>query len=436
MPPTPFQPNAPSMRFAAGLSGHLDAATAAAHVAESCAEALGGGGGGGGGGVDLAMLFVSAQHTEKIPLIAQTVRRALGPRCLIGCNAEAVLGGQSELENAAGVSLLAGRLPGVQLHTFTGERLVVADDGSEEARERLGRDFGAAPDLRATFVFTDPFSFPLVALLPAMNAARVRGPEGAAGLLIGGVASGGTKPGTNTLILDDRIVREGAVGVSLRGPVAVDAVVSQGCRAFGPTFVITGARKNIIMTLGGRPAMQAISEAIEELGDEDRALLEKGLFVGRVINEYKERFGRDDFLIRNVVGVDPNSGAIVVSDFFRVGQTIRLHMRDAKTASEDLALLLDAQQLRERPAGALLITCNGRGSKLFPEPHHDAAAISRAFRPEPPAEQVAKGGAPIDPAGHTLPLAGFFAAGEIGPIGNDSFLHGHTACLALFRSAE
>lgn len=419
-----------TLRLAAGLSGHVDAVSAAEGVCEQCAGGLG------AGAVDLAMVFVSSHHAEAMGEVAEVVRRTMSPGCLIGVSAEAVLGGAREVEGAPGVSMLAARLPGVTLRPFTGDRLLPYDEDSAEARERFARSFGAAPDTRATILFADPFSFPLVAVLPAMNAARFEGEDGRkAGVIVGGIASGGAKPGSNALLLDGQVYREGAVGVSIGGAVRIDTVVSQGCRAFGPNFIVTGARKNIILTLGGKPAMEAVREAIDELPERDRPLLEKGLFVGRVINEYKDRFGRDDFLIRNVMGVDPNTGAIAVSDFFRVGQTVRLHMRDAKTADEDLALLLDAQQLRERPAGGLLITCNGRGTRLFEQPNHDAAAVCRAFRPEPPAEQVAKGGEAIDPEAPTIPLAGFFGAGEIGPVGSESFLHGHTACLALFRSA-
>jgi small ligand-binding sensory domain FIST len=263
-----------------------------------------------------------------------------------------------------------------------------------------------------------------------MSRARAHGRIGA---LIGGLASAAEQANGNTLILDDAVYRAGLVGVSLRGPVRIDCVVSQGCRAVGPTFVVTKVQKNVIMTLGGRPALQVIRELIESMPGPEQELLKKGLFVGRVIDEYKDRFGRGDFLIRSVVGVEETNQAIAVAEILRVGQTIQFHLRDAKTADEDLALLLDAQQLREPPVGGLLVTCNSRGTRLFDRPHHDAAAIARAFSPSPAGEDVSRAGTPIDPGAPSLPLAGFFGAGEIGPIGDHSFLHGHTACLALFR---
>jgi small ligand-binding sensory domain FIST len=411
------------LRLAAGLSSNSDAASAAEQVVSQCAAGLG------TGSTDLAVMSISPHHVPQAELILGIVRRELRADCVLGVSAESVIGGRTELERAPGVSLLAARLPGVSLVPFTGDDLVPFDE-SPEGLGRLGRGFGADEDLRATFLFVDPFSVPIMGLLPSMCRARA---HHRAGMIMGGLASAATSPGGNVLLLDDGVQRSGLVGVSLRGSVRVDPVVSQGCRGIGPTFVVTAAKKNIVLGLGGRKALDVVRELVEELPEDDRGLLEKGLFIGRVINEYKDRFGRDDFLIRNVVGVDENNGAIAVSDFVRVGQTVRFHLRDAKTADEDLALLLDAQQLYEPPLGGLLITCNGRGTRLFDRPHHDASAVARAFAPPPPGENMAKAGKEIDADGPSLPLAGFFAAGEIGPVGQDSYLHGQTACLALFR---
>jgi small ligand-binding sensory domain FIST len=164
--------------------------------------------------------------------------------------------------------------------------------------------------------------------------------------------------------------------------------------------------------------------------------LQGGLYAGVVIDEYKPRFGRDDFLIRNVVGVDADLGCIALADFVRVGQTVRMHVRDKKTASEDLALLMDAQRLYDPPDGALLITCNGRGERTFGVRNHDVAAVQRAFTQDRAGPDAAGAGLYLDPsAAAPIPLAGFHAAGEIGPVGNSSFLHGQTACVAMFRGA-
>jgi small ligand-binding sensory domain FIST len=416
----------------AGVSNNADTQHAAESASEQCLEAFDAFGDP-ASGVDIAFLFFSGHHTDKAAQISATVRGKLGPGSLVGVSTCAAIGGAMELEQSPGISILAAKMPGVTTVTFTTDELPMPSD-DPEVLARMASVVGAADDLRATCLFSDPFSVPLIKLLPTLNKARHgNGEAPARGVLFGGMASSSNSAGGNALILNDRVMKSGAVGVSLRGPIRVDAVVSQGCRPFGPNFVVTKAKGNLVFELGGRPAIDAIQEAVHELGEKARPMLSGGLFVGRVINEYKGRFGRGDFLIRNVVGVNQERGAIAVADVVRVGQTIRLHARDAVTAHEDLALLLDAQKLYDKPKGVMLVTCNGRGKRLFGKSSHDAQAVARAFA-QFPGEELSKPGTPFEPGSDSaVPTAGFFANGEIGPVGDESFVHGHTACVAIFR---
>jgi small ligand-binding sensory domain FIST len=423
------------LKMASGLSALPDTIRAAEQACEQCLAGLEAAQST-ARAVDTAFLFFSAQHVDQVPELASTVLRRLSPKNLVGISTVAAVGGSTELERSPGISILAAQMPGVAAVPFVLEDLPPAPpldstDG-DEAIQALGQAVGISDDLQMTMLLADPFSVPLVNLLPALNRARTR----KRGAIFGGMASASNKPGGNALILNDRVLRSGGVGLSLKGKIHVDTVVSQGCRPFGPTMVVTKAKGNMIFELGGKPSIDAVQEAVEALGEQYRQALAGGLFVGRVIDEYKGRFGRNDFLISNVVGVDPNRGALAVAGLVRVGQTIRLHVRDAVTASEDLALLLDAQKLYDKPKGALLVTCNGRGKRMFTTKDHDAAAVAKAFSNAPGGEELSKPGLVIDPAAESpIPLAGFFAAGEIGPIGEESFVHGHTACLALFRDA-
>jgi small ligand-binding sensory domain FIST len=204
--------------------------------------------------------------------------------------------------------------------------------------------------------------------------------------------------------------------VLVHGATRVRSVVSQGCRPIGRPLLVTKAEHNVILELGGRPALAQLQEVFESLTDDEQQMVRQGLHVGQVINEYQEQFGRGDFLIRNVQGADPQSGAIGIGDFVRVGQTVQFHVRDAATADEDLNAMLAAAKAggsRELLA-ALLFTCNGRGTRLFDAADHDAGALARHWQ--------------------GLPVAGFFAQGEIGPVGGKSFLHGFTASVALFET--
>lgn len=413
MTPMEHLSSATALSAGSGLSVNVDAGMAAEQACEQVSAAVK------RGEADLAIVFVSGRHTQNLEEVCAVVRGALEPGTLIGLTCEGIVGGETEVERQAGVSLFAASLPGTSLHPFTYRELPHVKEGEEDALRQLASAVGARRDLRATLFFADPFSVPAAAAVSAI-ASVPRVVEGLrAAPVIGGMASGQGKPGGNTLILNEQVMRTGGVGLSIRGDIEIDTIVSQGCRPIGRPLVVTGAQRNVLRTLGGQKALDVLREIIGELPVEERELAQKnGVFLGRVINEYKPRFGRGDFLIRGVMGVDQQSGSIAVNDLLKTGQTIQFHLRDALTAAEDLDLLLAAQQLQQPPIGGLLFTCNGRGTKLFADANRDASAVVRALSTDPE---------------KPMPLAGFFAMGEIGPIGESSFLHGHTASLALLR---
>ncbi len=221
------------------------------------------------------------------------------------------------------------------------------------------------------------------------------------------MASAAAHPSGNRLVLDDDMRTGGAVGVFVDG-LAVETVVSQGCRPIGRPFTVTGADGNAVLGLGGQPALARLQELATEATEEERELLRRGLQVGVVVDEHQVDFSRGDFLIRNVLGADPDAGSITVGDQVEMGQTLQFQVRDRAAADEDLRALLNARQA----AGALLFTCNGRGRHLFGTPDHDAGTVAELLGP--------------------LATAGAFCAGELGPVGGRNFLHGFTASLALF----
>jgi small ligand-binding sensory domain FIST len=414
------------MRFAAALSAFEHPGFAAEQVSAQLLDSL-------GPEPDLLFLFVSGPIVQNAGLIAEIVRRNTRARCLLGTTAAGVIGGATELESRSAVSALAGRLPGVTLRPLRNRDFSEVREAQGGGPDRFREIAAPEGDLAATCVLVDPFSVPLNALVPALSRAHH---DAGGAVLFGGVASGASNPGGNTMLVDGEAYTEGIVGVAIAGPVRCDMAVSQGCRPIGSNLVVTRSKGNLILELGGRPALEVVREAVGGLTEADRRLLAGGLFLGRVVDEYKDHFGRGDYLIRNVLGADEQSSAVAVADLIPPGRTVRLHLRDAATAHEDLALLLDAQSLHGPPEGALLVTCNGRGERFFGKQNHDAVAIQRAFMPAQAGPESAKPGRSIGPADHAVPLAGFFAAGEIGPIGRESFLHGYTACLACFRPRE
>ena len=401
--------NHPPFQFASTLSLISDAARAAEAAVEQVLARV-------KGPVDLAILFVSPHHRAQLEEIQEYLTLTLRPGITIGLAAAGVIGKQKEVEDAPALSLLVGNLPGAHLQPFTSADL---DKVWNETPASIGQIFsnpetGEAPN--GIVLFADPFSTPMTGVLPTLTAALPGVP------IIGGLASAGKQPNQNRLLLNREIHQQGIIGLAVGGRARLDCTVSQGCRPIGKPLIITKSKRNVIFELGGRPAIDVARDLLERLPTADQELLQtNGWLVGRVINEYKQRFGRGDFLIRQVIGIDPHAGYLAIGDpQVRIGQTIQFHVRDQKTAREDFELMLQAQKLHHAGAeeghtsGALLFSCNGRGSHLFNQPHTDALLVNEAL-PD-------------------IPLTGFFAAGEIGPVGKENFLHGHTASLAVIRA--
>lgn len=381
------------MRFASVLSKTISTETAAQDVAGGIRAQLG------GASIDLACLFFSAHHVAQADLLTNILIRALRPRLLIGCSGEGVISGTEELETTPAVTVWAAALPDVDLHPVRS-----AFSSTQDQFQLAGWPEPGVEE--ATFlVLADPFTTPVQEILGLLEE---RYPRAKA---VGGLAGGGQEAGMNRLVFNDDVLDGGMVGVRLSGAVEIRPIISQGCRLIGERFVVTKAERNLIYELGGMPALERLQTVFEALSEEDR---QRALHLGIVIDEHRNRFERGDFLIRNLLGADRSSGAVAVGDVVREGQTVQFHLRDADSASEDLTSLLAAERTGRNtpPLGALMFSCCGRGQGLFGRPNHDAATV---------AEQLG-----------SIPMAGFFAQGEIGPIGHRNFVHGYTASMAIF----
>ena len=351
---------------------------------------------------DLAFLFVAPQFEDELDGIVQSVNASLGGGLLLGCVAGGVIGANREVEDAPAVAAWAATLPGVNIRPF---RLTYEEEEEHAVFDGLEEVPTSAPD-SVLVMLADPFTFPAHLLLDHLN-------EHAPGLpIVGGMASGGLMPGRTRLIQDDEIVSDGAVGAILEGAAGASAVVSQGCRPVGETFAITRAERNVVFELGGQPAIKRIEELYTSASERDQLLMRRGLHVGQAASELKAELSRGDFVIRNLVDVDRDNGSIAISDMAEIGQTIQFQVRDAESAREDLVRILEIERL-DPVAGALLFSCNGRGKGLFGKPDHDVTALRSALG--------------------DIPVAGFFAAGELGPVGGRNFVHGFTASMLLFR---
>ena len=382
--------------FAVALSVDPDPLVAAAEAAAAIRAELG------DRTPTLAVLFATRELCTDPWSLVSAIQETLAPEHLIGTTAETVIGLGCEVEHGPALSVWCAYLPDAAITTFR----LVAEQPEEGYVVAGWPDVLPDGDGTPMLVLADPFTLPADVLVAQHNA--VGGAP-----LIGGLSSGGTRPGDHVIFHDGDVHFDGGVGVDLAG-VAVIPVVSQGCAPIGPDMVITDGGGPVIRELAGTTAFTKVTSVVDELDTAERALLAQPLLGGLVINENQPDYGRGDFLIRGIHGRDPETGAIYIGENVRVGQTFRLHVRDAQSATEDLQQALrDARSAAGglTPAGGLLFSCNGRGTNMFSQPDHDAGMVAQELG---------------------IPAAGMFCNGEIGPVGGKTFLHGFTATMAVF----
>ncbi|HET6950554.1 MAG TPA: FIST N-terminal domain-containing protein [Acidimicrobiales bacterium] len=378
------------MPFASALSLHPDPAEAAGEVVGRVLDRM-------AEPPDLVLLFCSPHHVDRVADIAGAVRSLLRPAVLVGTTAVAVVGGEHEVEDGPGVALWAARLAARPRPV----RLTAASTPTGVALQGLSLSSLAAGEV--LLLLADPFSLPVDAVVEALAGHDPPVP------VVGGVASAARNPGGNRLVLDGEVASAGGVGVVLPAQVATTVIVSQGCRPVGDPMIVTRAEGNVVTELAGRPALDRLEQLVTAADPDERTRLAGGLHLGIAIDEHRVTFGQGDFLVRNLIGADRAARALAVDARLPVGTTVQFQVRDAEAADEDLRHLLAGAA----GDGALLFTCNGRGERLFGVPHHDAGLVATAV----PGDAV----------------AGMFCAGEIGPVGGRSFLHGFTASVLVFH---
>jgi len=363
------------------------------------------------GKVSLGLVFLAPKYFGQARQILEIIQVHAQVPLLAGCSSQALIAGGEEIEENAGLVLGLYHLPGARLAGF---RLTQEQVDEASSPAYWHHETGIAPDqTNGWLAFADPFNLDCDTWLRQWNEAYAPLP------VVGGLASGDFSARATQVYLNGEVFDEGVVAVSVGGDIELASVISQGCTPIGETWTITKADQNLIREIGNRPAYTVLAETFAALPEEEQTKTRGNLFIGLVINEYLEEFGRGDFLVRNLTGADPGSGVIAVGAFPRAGQTMQFQRRDAAAANEDMLALLSRthEQIKDRTVyGGCLCSCNGRGARLFGYPSHDAGMIQRRLGP--------------------VPLTGFFCNGEIGPVGEKNFLHGYTASLALFVKKE
>lgn len=384
------------MAFAAALSRHPRAAEAVGEVVGSVLDRM-------GPAPEVAALFLTPDLEPALDDVVAAVRATLDPTVLVGAVAPTVVAGAREVDTGPALVLWAADLPGA-----LPVRLEAAPTpGGVEVR---GTPVAAGHGPRTLVLLADPHSLPLEGLLAGLA-------DAAPGLtVVGGLVPGAPTPGGSRMVLDGAVHHDGAVGVLLPGDAPGTPLVSQGCRPVGEPMIVTAAEGPVVLELAGQPALDRLLEVARAVAPDDRARFEAGPQVGVVVDETKATFGTGDFLVRGVVGADPERRGVTVGGHVEVGTTVQFHVRDRDSASEDLRRLLagvDEDAGGPGAHGALLFTCNGRGRALFGTEDHDAALVASVAGPA---------------------VAGMACAGEIGPSAGRNHLHGHTASVLLLRA--
>jgi small ligand-binding sensory domain FIST len=387
------------MQCAVSVSEESNPQKAAQTVSQSVHQELG------DAGCDLAFVFFSPHFLDDLEPIVEIIQAKLHPKTLLGCLGDGVIGGHQEFEDQPALTLWGLAQPG--LRTFP-IRLTADLSDDPPILEGWPDDPAGVGEPLSCILLVDPLTTPIPQLLARFELA------GSRLLVIGGFAGGGDAD-VHRLVLNHAVVDSGAVGVVIQSGMRVRTVVSQGCRPIGERYVVTKADQNVLYELGGASPIERLEATIQALPAMARKQALMGIQVGIAMDEYRTQFAQGDFLIRGLLGANRSEGSLVVGDVLQEGQTIQFHIRDNDAASDDLKRLLGQEHQvcpHGGPQGALLFSCNGRGQRFFATPHHDISAIQEQLGP--------------------LPVAGFFAGGEFGPVGGKNFLHGYTASVALF----
>ncbi len=389
------------MKWASAISESENVEEAVSECAESIKSIV-------GNSPDLVFVFPSFNFSGQFKDISNALSKHFENSVIMGCSGNGVIGAGREVEHTPGFAMCAAELPEVEITPFhiSDSDLPDGDDPPNKWENVLG----VSRESRPNFVLlADPFSVRGENLLMGMDYAY---PDCK---IVGGLASGGTQPGSNALYLNNITYDHGIAGVALSGNIEINTIVAQGCKPIGSLSRITKCERNILQELDGRSPFDILGETYNDLNEADQKLFQNSLFLGVVMDPFESSPGIGDFLIRNIVGANPDAGQLAVGQMLREGQLVQFHLRDAQTSTENLSNMLDEYQSTPfgPETGALMFSCLGRGKYLYEEPDHD----TDLFR-----EKIGD-----------LPLTGFFCNGEIGPVSGSTFLHGYTSSFGIFK---
>lgn len=342
----------------------------------------------GSGTGTLGFLYVTDAIAEHYGDVLALARERTGVTHWVGATGVGVCAMGVEYMDQPAVAAMVGEFDNDSFRVFSG---VTNDKDAAKVALECG---GSPPNF--ALVHADPQTEGMDKVVAAL-AKRVE-----SGFLVGGLVS---SRGQNVHAAD--IVVEGGVsGVAFSDSVIIATRLTQGCSPIGPRRVVTGCQRNVLISLDNKPAFDVFLEDIGEKLAGDLNRVGGHVFAGLSVA------GSDtgDYLARNLVGIDTQSKLIAIGDYLKKGDGLMFCRRDAKTARDDMARMLESiqQGLYSRPKAGVYYSCLGRGEALFGKGRGELKMIKDVFG--------------------DIPLVGFFCNGEI----SHNRLYGYTGVLTLF----
>lgn len=358
----------------------------------------------------LLLVFVTPIFRSVWERLYAHLDRRFPSALILGCSGAGVVGSGRELEGGAGLSITAAILPETRISPFYFD----PDERPFPDVDHLEAFVGVEASENPAFILLfDPFHADLETWVRNLDWVYPRSPK------IGGLASGAQVPGLNALFTPGGVRHKGLIGVALSGGLRMETVVAQGCRPIGEPMFVTACRENVLRELNRMPAGEVVTKLYHELSTADQALFRESLFLGLEMRPLATSHQRGDYLIRNVLGIDPRQGALLIGAKLEETGVVQFHLRDGDTSRLDLEQQFEKYLCEKKggsPSGALMFACLGRGRRLYGEPDFDSGQYAQRFP--------------------GVPMAGLFCNGEIGPVQGQTFIHGYTSCFGLFYEAE
>ena len=359
---------------------------------------------------DCVLVFFTVDHVRDCGKLLSVIRRLAGTERIVGCSGAGILTDEGEIEGSGGLAVLVLASDSIESRPFL----------FHPVRDRDG-EAGAEISRIITGVTAENS---LLVLLPDGTNGRPRPLfdriEEEVGFLpiVGAGSSESGAQGATFQVCGERVTSNAVAGLWLGGLFESSIGITQGCQPITEPMVITRAEGNFILEIDHRPAFESLAAILKGplLTDLRRALA--FVFIGLPADPRHNSIAAGRYLVRNIVGLDPEKGILAVAEEVFEGEQMVFTLRDPQRAREDLKQMLGRQSKNlagKRPRLGLYFNCCARGTSLYGIPGIDTAYIRQTLG--------------------DFPLIGFFGNFELAPLEQRNHLLAYTGVLALITES-